>query len=664
MPGVITLIAVLDLVAGRLNTSDAAQKAIKDTLAAQPVFAALGAIGPDLADFMPNNLKPAALGSPGGGASPSVQFWQIVYKLANGSAGIPGLVPTLATLNGVLGQLDSIVAAQDLGKLENLQSNGSATQLTQAMADLSTIVQNVSNLVVPLLTNISVTQKPVINVPTGAPIPDPIAWDCRDILYWKKTGEFVDLLLQNAESSKDTRFLAYANGYAIAYAAKVCGSPFLNSIVGSTYRLNWWRERWLNVYGDAWVYGFYNAHPRPAFTNETPTPGYELWPNLCSANMQQRIELPGIDPNALLAIVTLAPSAPTSLPAILPSDFATFWFNTFKQVYGPLPTGSRFTEEGLNGAYLFTWLMLWFQTSGNGLGCNPAPPIAPPAGSCAANPPWVNAVTSPPGSGGSGALPPQPSVQRDPDTAEVACGIILALLGGAALAAADLAGGGAALGVGIDLIIQGESQINWDNLGCQLYWYHQYLYNGLNALHQAAELVGIVHPYASEFSTDSVTETLLGIPFGPYDSGARIVKSQLIPAVTPQFVPGPTGTFPAGLWNAGPAGWVQRATNPPELPTTTAYLTAAYPDFWIDDAAANPLSTGQVNVSGAWPQQDNPPNPDAPQQFGNAVDNAIDVLVNSKGPRPNWNLEGDRGLAYLTWVFQGAYSSPVTIQPE
>jgi hypothetical protein len=229
---------------------------------------------------------------------------------------------------------------------------------------------------------------------------------------------------------------------------------------------------------------------------------------------------------------------------------------------------------------------------------------------------------------------------------------LLALLGLAELFTGDLIEGGKSIKTGIELIVDGATEVDWANFRCQLYWYHLYLYNGLNALHQAAELVGVVHPYASELATDSTVLTLQGIQF-TFDSGSRIVQSR-----------GNSKAFPAGLWDGGGlVGWTVDPTLPTELPGTVPYLTVAYPSFWIDDATANPLSNGRVKDGGPWPVK-MALGGDFPVQFGNAVDNAIDVLLNASQPMPNWNLDGDRGLAYFTWQFQGNYSSPVHIEEE
>ena len=61
----------------------------------------------------------------------------------------------------------------------------------------------------------------------------------------------------------------------------------------------------------------------------------------------------------------------------------------------------------------------------------------------------------------------------------------------------------------------------------------------------------------------------------------------------------------------------------------------------------------------------NPNGAVVPVQFGNVVANVVDLFQNLGATFPDWNLDGDRGLAYLTWQFQGFYDpDAVAIEPE
>ena len=488
MPGIITQMVILEQVIQRLDSSgDPAKVNIAAALKAEPKYAALGAIGPDLVDFMPSDIQSGVLG----GASPYLSFWLNVFGIAHGTGPTPGLVSLIEKISNYLEELSEIADDDDLFALKSFRDSSKLADLVSALGDLRTIVDNLPTLIQPLLDSISTGQKPIINTnPSGEAWP-PVTWSCRDFLNWKSTGKFARALMQKAKASGDARFLAYAYGYLVCYSNKVCGAPFLNSIVGGPYRTQWWRTRWVQMFGDAWVYGFYKQPTRPTMVGEDPSPPYASWPSLCNANVQENIELPGLDAKALLDAI----KNKTALPKILPDDFTNFWYSALEDTFGPVPPTSRFSRQDppgtgalydangkLNRAYLFTWLILWFQTSGKVLGCNPAPPMDPPDDDCGTNP-WEDPTSPPP-------TDPEQAIEEDVDEGEIICGIILALLG---LGIPPL------FGKGIEDIIEGANDINWDKLRCHLYWYRMYFYNNMKAVHEASVLVGNPSPVCERF---------------------------------------------------------------------------------------------------------------------------------------------------------------------
>ena len=99
-----------------------------------------------------------------------------------------------------------------------------------------------------------------------------------------------------------------------------------------------------------------------------------------------------------------------------------------------------------------------------------------------------------------------------------------------------------------------------------------------------------------------------------------------------------------------------------ESPATTAYPMEVYPSFFIDDPA-NPLTIGDVRTGtgGLFRPQGQE---ESPSRFGNAVANAVDLFRHIDGRFPNWNLDGDRGLAWFTWQFKGGKYDPDGVQAE
>lgn len=154
-----------------------------------------------------------------------------------------------------------------------------------------------------------------------------------------------------------------------------------------------------------------------------------------------------------------------------------------------------------------TWLVLWFQTSPESLGCNDVAPIPP--GACGTPPSWTTPASG--GSGGSGGsvnTPLAPSIDPRIKPENVVCAIILSILGLGALIFGDIAAGGVAI-AGAIALAGSAGTIDWDKFRCDLAWYRLSLYKGLRALHDALSLGGLVHPYKAELSINETAIQLL-----------------------------------------------------------------------------------------------------------------------------------------------------------
>ncbi|MEU4769139.1 hypothetical protein AB0H12_38435 [Actinosynnema sp. NPDC023794] len=654
MPGIATHFTVLDLTLERLTASgDPQLTAIADAINAEPAYANLGVIGPAIADFMPNGRVEGDISAD---PNPYAFVWKQIFGLLGGDesrfpgSGL-GLHAVLVRMRRILDELSAVAEAEDCDRLEDIRDGNvpgvSLADIETTAKDFAKIINVLDPTSSPLIAEIASTitgrLKPAVTTAAPAdPVPPAEAWHARDFLHWRRTGAFIDALLDQANTSGDNRLLAYAYGYLIGYSANVCGSPFVNSCVGGPHRTQWWRRRFTNNFIDTWVHGRYAQSPRPD-PDDAPTPPYQQWPSLCSANLQQRIELQPMDPGALLVDVKQNRDLPSG---VLPDDFAQSWLAAFEAAH-PAPRPPGLAAEQLNGAYQMTWLMLWFQTSGEIVGCNFAAPMAPPD-DCGAAPGELDPFVPAPGGGPS--LPPAFDDDLE-DTAAVVCGIILAIMGGLALAAGSLVAGGASI-AGAAALLDCSNVVEWQKLRCQLFWYRTYLYNGLKGMNELLALVGFGYPYPEMLAEDEiVSDTLAGLPF---ESGRNLVKSR-----------GRKQQFPSKPWDGGLLTFNQRPTsaNPGfETPETIAYLSQVYPSFFIDDDMNNPLSNGDVATEGAFPARLNAQGD--PTQFGNAVANAVDLLSRLGDERPGWNLDADRSLAHLTWELTGGYDpDAVSIQP-
>lgn len=643
MAGIATQFEILQKTRDRLASSgDAALEQIAGIIDAHPKYAHLGALGPAIADFLPAEL-------------PRVPFadlpknYALVWKMfAAILADSSGLYKLLGDLRSMLDTLSTIADAEDTGAICALKDTDFTTRMSETASNFQDLVTSLmpdlatgsGGLVLQIADTIITGLKPsVLTDSPGDTVPPPDTWPMRDFMHWKGTGEFTANLLKLAEETGNDEFKAYAYGYVCAYASCVCTTPFTNSSTGGPARTQWWRRRFVNNYVDAWVHGYYGASASMA--GDAPSPGYDSWPNLCSSNLHERIQMNPIDPAALLMTLKTEGVFSDELPA----SFRQLWFSAFEQTYGVGAAAGRFTPESLNGAYLMTWLKLWYRTSGAVFGCDPPAPGAPPD-DCGDSPGELDPFT--PTSSGGPTLPPEPEIDYHEDEATKVCGILLAILGGLLLLGGGIAGGAAAIAGAVELLdCDSVLVVNWKKLRCDLHWYRIYIHNAHTGLHQLLKFAGFEYPYARELSVDEEVLELLGVNL-PFESGKSVVKSRVLGEVYPSKAASASLTD----FNSRPT-----ASNPGiERPPSITCLSEVYPSFFVDDDAANPLSNGDVKT----PATDFPFRSAAatgpakrPIVFGNAVANAVDLLKHMDS-FPNWNLDADRGLAYVTWAFRNA----------
>ena len=653
MPGIATQFEILRLTIDRLETAGDPE-GIAGIMKDHEAYTHLGAIGPLLGDMLPSD--PFPLNEPFPEDYPTL--WRRVFHLI-GRKDPPGLWPILQELNELLNTIGTIADNKDCDALRDLNDTDFEDRITQVTQNFATAVSTIQTEALQIAGIIGDGLKPNVNTENPSdPVPPPAEWQMRDLLHWKRPGAFIKSLLKTADEKNDDRLRAYAYGYLVSYAGNVCGNGHINSIVGGPARTQWWRQRFVKNYVDAWVHGFYNQSPRPSFSGDDPTPGYDsgAWPNLCAANLQERIHLADLDPAELLDLAARV----KPLPEVIPSDFALNWLAAVEAAYkSPLPQGVN--ANALNSAYIFTWLVLWFQTSGTVLGCDPAIPLEPPDG-CGESPseldPFVNGVPI----DGNIPQPPAPEIDYDTDYLAIICGIILAIIGGILTLGGNVALGGVAIGGAVALLdCDSVVDLDWQKLRCLVYWERMYLHNALKGIHRLLTVSALDYPYMKELAIDQDFQDLF--PFlKPWESGKNLTKSKIdIP-------------FPSKPWD----GTLLTFNRPPtdfEKPQTIAYRNIGYPDFFVDDDINNPLSNGDIRTAapvstaadgGKFESDKTKAGANIPVQFGNAVANAVDLFEHLASNYPNWNLDADRGLAYLTWQFAKDKYEPndVNVEPE
>jgi hypothetical protein len=577
-------------------------------------------------------------------------LWKRIFNIfgGDGSDANPGLKPILDEVRTLLDALDAIAAAEDLDALKGMESAiaqiGDIAQRLTAVVTAITGDGTLTNtgIVLEIANLIGSTNKPGIirDRPdgTGKGFPGQF-WTLREFLSWRRTGRFATELWERANASGRPELRAYALGWLSGWALATGGSSAVASIIGAPYRNEWWRARFVSNHIDLWSWGHSTVGP--------DVKPYASWPNLCAAELQTLITVPGaaFDADTLLERLRTEQALGTALPGF----FTDYFIQAYDQVYGDLsPRRPKLDGDILQDGYAMTWLVLWFQSSTESIGCHHTAPIAPSA--CGTPPTWTSPTVG--GGEGSGGVttPPAPEIDPKVKPANIVCAIILAILGIASIFVGGLVTGAAAIGAAIAVAVAGGT-IDWEKFRCDLAWYRLYLYNGLRAMHDVLALGALVHPYKDQLHLDeTVIQLLQGLPETRIRTGDNIVKSQPW-----------KDNYPAEPWDGALFAWFDPPSRPVEAPPTLATLAAAYPSGFLDDPA-NPFGPASVFSPAPFPFATGATG--GPVGYQNAADAVIDWLKTG-GPIPDRNADGDRGLGFATWEFTtGDWTNPVAIQAE
>jgi hypothetical protein len=653
--GLASRLVVADRVVSLLeaDTSSASAKQAAGVISEHSQWFMLGALGPALGDFVPWELPPPnTFGVQE--RTPYYAIWRELLRFTVGEATatppLAGIATTLNELTSGLAEIGGKVDDHDVLGLLALKKSGLFDSLSTAAKALATTAVELTEPAELQKVQELIAKAPVIDNKLGqAP---PSLWTGRDWLHWKRPGDFAAKLLATAEANPDSpAFLAYALGWQVAYATLTCGSGFVNSVAGSCYRTYWWRSRWVANFIDTWAWGYYGAGATMG-EDGTPTPAYSTWPGLCSAGLHRLIAISGgtLEPIAVAEkVVADTPASPQlPLPAdALPADWTTFttlWMQAWEEAYaGEITPPALFTAERLQVGYLMTWLVLWFQTSGEVVGCNKPPSMTPPA-ACGSNPtppPWTPAVSP----SGTPYTPTHPNPNVSPDVGMIICEALTGLGLAAAAAVAfmppameDLAG----------LLADELVDVNWNAIECWLYWVDVYIYNAVNILHQATVVGGFQQPYPAELGQGATVLTFgqYDVPYTPtatVNCRSRFAESLLQPW---------SGLLPP--WTEDPVG----AGGTPEPPPSNVwpFERPLWPSAVIDDTSENP-QRGSLHIASEPPSFDEEV---LNSSFGPAAQSAVLLITQQQKGLPNWNLDADRGYGWLTWrLATPTYSVPV-----
>jgi hypothetical protein len=647
MLGIATRLSALRVLQKRLVSSgDPGLVDLGQLIHNHPGWAHYGAVGPAWGDFGPTRVETVVFGQPG--VAPYAALWKRIFNIfgGDGTPANPGLKPVLDRIRNLLGQLEAIAAAEDLSALQAMK--GEVDTINQIATDLTAVIVAIkgdgtlANLgIVPEIAQLigQTNKPPIVRERVDGNVGFPAKyWSLREFLSWRRTGRFAKRLWDSAQASGNDALKAFALGWLSSWSVGASGASEVASVIGAPYRNQWWRARFVANYFDLWSFGYAEAGPAAA--------PYTPWPNLCDAELNKRIEVPGTTFDADDLMLKLRTEQ--ALGTALPSFFTDYFVQCFDQVYGDLGTNRpKLNVDILQDSYAMTWLVLWFQTSPESLGCHHTAPLTPTT--CGGAPSWTNPAVPGDAGGGVGA-PPAPSVDPKVKPENVVCAILLAIVGVAAICLGGFLAGGAAIAAAIALAAD-IGTIDWDKFRCDLGWYRLYLYNGLRALHDLLSLGGLVHPYKVELSADETSIELLKDVPTTIRTGDNIIRIGVGPE-----------RYPTVPWDGTGFSWFDMPSGTIEEPSTIASLAAAYASGFLDDPA-NPF--GSASVFDAVPFPFAGADKEEPVGFINSADAVIGWLTGVRGDIPDRNLDGDRGLGFRCWEFDGdTWTNPVNIHQE
>jgi len=620
-------------------------------------FAALGAIGPDIYQYVPvseklstaltaavkkaiSSLTPAEVQA---GTVPKVDLSPIL--VTHPTLGVELFEKPLMAAYSVLFTFIVIpfwpifqTDADLLNQLQTAANNQDGTALKSLSSQLGQLHSHASTLetLVPTMLAVMDVIAQLVAFPPAIELPGPTQkpWlpetnRLFEFLRWHKTDVFTTQLITGATTNNQK---AYAYGYQCHVAASVTGKPFINSIVGGPYRTHWWRNRYVSNYVDAWTYGRYETTGGASMSGDTPTPPYANWANVGTANLQDQFNIASLtEPSGQLppAIQAIASGNLGTLPSQFPSEIADYIQAAINATYPAIEQPAGFTGA-IQQAFVGLFGVVWFMTSGFGpmtlLVLGPAP------STCTTEPAWVKSHGSPPSPISSG-----------PSTGATVCGVILAVLAvllfifGAFTGGSTWSAGVGALIGAIKKFTSGGS-IDWDTLQCNVFWLRNFLLKAEGSL-----LKTLVDGAALAYPTPVMLGNSVGGTVTPQvdNSGTPLTEAIMegIGATT-VFTPPP---YPLQLDASNIVADFDFTSYPPlnpETPVTMSFpLVPVYADSVVD---GNPATgSGMLTPGGTFPGLG--------VFFGDAVSNAqILIAADSKG-LPRYNLDADRGYGWWTW---------------
>jgi hypothetical protein len=716
MPNLAFHVKVLDQAIKQLGSDPLAAP-----LSSNRRFAVLGAMGPDLLRYRPvgKDLASTLAGLVGSNQNlmslSDDQLQELMAKPMGGaysvlfSALVLPVWPVLGRISDFLDKMDAIAAPnnEDANALQQAQSEAQSIQndinsLQSLRPKLESLTQVIGQIVIqrPRI-QLDPTSIPQDLLPSGMyqkfpslwPMTDPSGNRLHEFLRWHRPGKFAKELHHRAQQSNNPKLQAYALGWLCHFASSVTAEPAVNNITGGPYRTHWWRNRLVGNFIDSWTYGYYQSSTPPTMNGDDPSPPYDQWPSICSANLQDEFNIAGLAgpqqphdvPDAVKAMADGTVGALPELTAQDLTDVANLLLDTVNAVYPttppalpndslpPLTALPGFTLSNIKEAFAGAYAVYWFMTSGSGPLANNV--IGPPPSTAPTPPSWVS----------SGSPPTSQQAYLDHDA--VVCAIVLAII----LALAILTGA-LLLGIIALIALMNTSVIDWVKVRDTLYWMRKMLVDAQNAIRDALVWAGMAYPpplllgmVDADGHTLPVTDLSPPNPAAPQNNvpatlGLPLCHTSLNEVSLASFptqmdlrvtalVAGNTVAVPDVNFAVSPfLPPTQAKTSPTDReddnlpasgPINQPVPAGRYPNYFVEvapDATAPliPLNAGILTKPRIFPSP--ALKAGVYVSCGSAVFNAVHLIKNSVAiatdtsfTLPNYNLDGDHGYGWLTW---------------
>jgi hypothetical protein len=438
-----------------------------------------------------------------------------------------------------------------------------------------------------------------------------------EFLRWHRTHLFAKNLVDLANTNDKQ---AYAYGHLCHVAASVTGKPFINNITGGPYRTHWWRNRLVSNFVDAWTFGRYET---PAVMNgNTPNPPYTLWADICTANLQDRFNVAGLVAQAGQvpdAVTAVASGDLGALPGQFPQDLADYIQQAIKASY-PAFAPPGFTADAVKEAFVGLFAVVWFMTSGYG----PMAPftLGPAPSSCTSPPSWVT----------GGGQAPSPVQSGGPSAGAIVCGVLLAILAVINFVIEDYGGGIAALLGAIARFSSSSVDFDWDQLACNVYWLRNSMLQVQLGLADGLVRAALAYPAPGKLGSGNGNHPAVDM------SGVPLTQSTWAGTVWAPAAPYPH-QLDKSVASSADLNFGSFPKSPAETPQTMNFpLEPCYAEKVVDGSGLQ--NNGMLNGSSF---------PSGNLFFGDAVSNALQLIADQAKRLPSYNLDADRGYGWKTW---------------